>query len=173
MFIRYFATTDEQSPVSAVALAYLRSLVRIAPVRVIDPGRMIMGLPDGEWGKFAGLFATPMVGPYVNVVCTEPSRWTWMQHIDAPKEDKLDAELEHFEKRLELYTQGVRNVLLVAQPPTNEAEVRAANRYECVLVATPEIQLDWGYHANGSGIVYVPVPVKEHRLVRIAVLGHA
>lgn len=177
MYIRYFATTDPQSPVSKVALEYLKSLIRIAPVRVIDPARMMPGIPDGEWARYAGLFATPMIGPMINVVCTEPSRWTWMHKIAAPKENKAGSKTEEISGRLELYTAGVRNVLFThGRENTPELAVpsegplyETARKYEAVV-----LDQDYAYTASIpvlKSIHCVPVPVKDHAAIRTAVLG--
>lgn len=170
MYIRYWATTTASSQVSSIALAYLRSLIRIAPVRVIDPARMGPAVVEGEWARYANLFDTPMVGSMINVVCTQPSRWTWMQKISAPKtDDPACKEFEEIYGRAELYTEGVRNVLIVATRPATPDQVEAANRYESVICSEPSLQRDWVYTANGSGIVHVDPT--NHRLIRIAVTG--
>ncbi len=171
MYIRFFATTDEQSPVSQLALEYLRSLVRIAPVRVIDPARMGPAIHDGAWARYDALFHTPMFGQMVNVVCTAPSRWTWLHTIRAPKTDDPKAELETISDRLELYTADVRNVLICATRsgwtfPLSAAELETAKKYQAVI--TP-IESEFIRHIGE--IVRIPVPVKDHAAFRDAVLG--
>lgn len=169
MYIRFWATTDESSSVSPIAIEYLRSLIRIASVRVIDPGRMGPAAIDGPWARYGQLFHAPMAGTMINVVCTEPSRWTWVQRIQAPKTNDPNAELEEISGRAELYTAGVRNVLIVTKQPTNEAQIRTANLYESVICSDPTLQRDWVYTAVGAGIVHVAPG--DHRLIRIAVTG--
>lgn len=191
MFIRLFATTAPESPVCGVALHYLRSLIRLAPVRVIDPGRMIPGVPDGPWARHASLFHTSMEGDYVNVVCTEPSRWTWVQKMAVPKACAVVAhnsracergtkgcsvrhkaeEIDLVEGRLELWTAGVRNVLLIgAQSPTDPAEYATALKYDAIITDSKRVMNEW---PGGVGIypVLVPVPVQDHEVIRSAVMN--
>lgn len=141
-FIRYFAATDA-SPIGLAALSYLKSLCRIAPVRVISK----TGGMDGPWVAYEQLLMTPMVGTYVNCVCTHPSAWAWTADVlmpaanlgamgaatatGAPKGARAQGPQE-------LYTDKVRNVLFVVEPPRTEAERATVIKYEAVLFASNE-----------------------------------
>lgn len=88
MYIRLLAATD-RSPVAVFALGYARSLMAIAPVRVVS----LTGGFTGAWAPYADLMATPMVGVMINCVCAPPEKWTWRQRIAAPtKEDHIELE---------------------------------------------------------------------------------
>lgn len=130
-WIRYFACTDD-SPVGRVALMYLKALCRIAPVRLCP-----LEVPMGKrWDPYASLALTPMNGPYVNVVCAARSQWTWTQVVAMPKTSISPAETAV--ETVELYTVGVRNVLIApAEPPEGPlwADHRAsALKYDAVVV---------------------------------------
>jgi hypothetical protein len=43
-----------------LALAYLPALLRIAPVRVIDPRRLVLGVLDGAWARYSSLLGAPI-----------------------------------------------------------------------------------------------------------------
>lgn len=177
MFLRYFATTDD-SYIGVAALAYLRSLIRIAPVRLISPMGLEGGL-RGAWSAFDGLLYTPMTGPYINVVCTAPARWRWRQNIAAPKRqivrpgDVLAAdELEHISDMVELYTVGVRNVLIVAAPPVGHGQIAAAQKYEAVVIADPMwMDREWSPLARTLCIPHPVVHAEMHQALHNMVTG--
>lgn len=97
MFLRYFARTDE-SELGRAAAQYCELLVatgipvRLVPTRVAELQLDTRGRGGGAWDRFRNLLITPMVGKYVNLVCSEP--WDW---------DRF-------------HTPGVRNILLFADP---------------------------------------------------------
>jgi hypothetical protein len=75
-FIRYFAQTDD-GPLGKLALEYLRSMLRVAPVRLVS----ISGGLSGAWHRFENLLMTPMAGDYVNAVCVYPEKWVWTTSV--------------------------------------------------------------------------------------------
>jgi hypothetical protein len=130
-WIRYFACTDD-SPVGRVALSYLKALCRVARVRLCP-----LEVPIGpRWEPYAKLALTPMHGPYVNVVCAARSQWTWTQVVTMPKTENSPAGTAI--DTIELYTAGVRNVLIApSEPPEGdlwEAHRLSAMKYEAVIV---------------------------------------
>jgi hypothetical protein len=161
-FIRYMAATDD-SPHGVAAREYLGSLLRIAPVRIVSMTER--GLA-GRWTHFMSLLGTPVTGTFVNVVSCAPERWAWRQSVPAPICDSMGAPTETISGDLELYTAGVRNVLLVGG---SSGIVRAdvALKYEAVVVADPYVASKLEHpHATLVGI-----PVTDHHLLRRAVLG--
>lgn len=130
-WIRYFACTDD-SPVGRVALTYLKALCRISRVRLCP-----LEVPMSQrWNAYAALALTPMNGPYVNVVCAARSQWTWTQVIAMPKTANSPAATAI--DTIELYTVGVRNVLIApAEPPEGalwDIHRESALKYEAVIV---------------------------------------
>src|SRR6185369_14286380 len=81
-YIRLFAATDESS-LGLTALEYTRSLMRIAPVRLITTTGQLLG----RWAALQSLLNSPMAGSWVNVVACDPARWTWVQTIPMPNRD--------------------------------------------------------------------------------------
>lgn len=167
--IRYFAQTDA-SDTGQVAFYYLRALLRIAPVRLISAAP---GL-EGPWTAAARLLATPMALSFVNVVCRNPSRWRWQQNVAMPN---LDAQgnvvsTDHARGDIELYTKGVRNVLLVNDPPPEapaalEGALQTALRYQAFVVPTLDLGARWqrlDCHAR-----VIPVPVLDLASMREAI----
>ncbi len=149
--IRYLAATDP-SPIGTLALAYLKGLLRIAPVRL---GSMTGGLV-GQWEAFGQLLVTPMDGELVNVVCCDPGRWTWVQNVPMPKrlrsgETVMSAEVASGQQ--ELYTDGLRNVLLTNERApsrlTNDQLITAL-RYEQVVVPDAVACLSWTVACAGA-----------------------
>lgn len=132
MYLRMFTALDE-SPVGLLALSYMPALLRIAPVRLIDPDRMGAADLPGRWARYWRALETPMPKgePFINIVCTRPERWTWVQRIDAAVEDNPDdpeVPTERIEDRLELYTYGARNVLITDIDATAFAKLDDAMR---------------------------------------------
>jgi hypothetical protein len=169
MFLRLFVSADE-SPAGLLALAYLPSLLRIAPVRLIDPRRLIIGVLDGPWAKYSTLLGTPMTGPMINVVCTPPDRWTWVQKVTATKKDDPASEKETVSGRCELYTAGVRNVLITSQTHVSRMvdawseQANAAAKYEAIVVPVATA-------AFAAPTYVIPTPVTDHAALRRTILG--
>jgi hypothetical protein len=158
-YVRYFAATDS-TPIGHVALDYLKSLLRVAPVRVAS----LSGGMTGPWEHYAALMVTQMNGPFVNVVCCDPSRWTWVQSVPMPRR-LVDGTLDLSESasgRQELYTQGVRNVLITGADPAGLAdELRsAALRYEQIIATSTAAHQSW--IAARGGAVRGPVTLVGH-----------
>lgn len=141
MFIRYYAQTDDSS-VGHVAFEYLKGLLRIGPVRLFSSPTAAM---TGRWKACMPLLATAMTGSFVNVVCCSPDRWTWMQSAAMPNLDKDDKviSVDHTHARVELYTQGVRNVLIATCTPPSDDHQLTAERYEAIVVPTADLQARW------------------------------
>ena len=173
MFIRLFADTTG-SAASDVALEYMRSLMRVAPVRLIT----VTGPLVGRWMGYGQLLATPMLGDFVNCVACDPARWTWVERVPMGskpidigeigdgKELTVPAAPELASGRVELYTLGKRNVLFVIAPPRSKVETEAAKKYEVFVRPTVEPWLD----GLGCQPIVIPVPVSDHAAMR-EVLG--
>lgn len=138
--IRLFVHAHETGDVSALGLAYTDALVAAKlPLRVIaieplelwdevPPRAGRPGKPAHPWSRHRQLFAVPITGGYINVVCSMPHHWS------------------------RLYTVGVRNVLLTDQPPTAHGKLFAQ-----VIVPTPEIAQRWTNVVPADQIAVVPV----------------
>lgn len=185
-FIRYFATTDD-SVIGRVALEYCKSLLRIAPVRVISKS----GGLEGPWRKFEQLIMTPMAGACVSCVCTPPAQWIWEASVPMPAAD-LGAQGAAMapsapaiggtaKGRIELYTPPgksvLRNVLFVVDLPTTELQRQTALQYEAVVYSRmahhPDLETIATNqdHAIGTILACVTIPVTNHGAIRNAVLG--
>lgn len=172
VYLRYFATTDD-SPVGRMALEYLRSLLRIGPVRVLT---MSGGL-QGAWSGYAQLLATPISIPYVNIVGCVPERWIWTQRITMHPQDMSPMSgtpasrarpKEITTSKVELYTDGIRNVLFAGLPPNEPDQMATSLRYEALIVPAAALREPW--QQEGRSPTLVPVPVIEHDTIRAAVL---
>lgn len=181
-YIRYFADTSDGAT-GKVALEYLRSLIRIAPVKLVS----ISGGLAPAWRAFEGLLLTPMTGTYVNVVCTLPDRWIWKSSVpmterDESLEETFDVVLanprpkaiEHAERVEELYTpKAMRNVILVASSPVTDDQFRSMKKYDDIIIpALPIVQTmiaRWPESRIEGGCV--PIPVTNHARVREAIVG--
>ncbi len=167
MYLRYFCEVSD-SPAGTVALAYLRSLVRIAPVRVIDPrGHQLVGALPGGWNRFTSCLMTPMAGTFINIVCTAPDRWTWLQKVSAPKKNERGSETVTITGRCELYTSGARNVLIsdAAFESLSEEERATAAKYDALITPLGDLAL-WL-----PATTVIPIPVKDHAAMSAVVLG--
>jgi hypothetical protein len=162
-FIRYLAATDDY-PTGALALEYLKGLLRIAPVRV---GSMTGGL-FGKWEAYSQLLTTPMAGDFVNVVCCDPSRWTWEQKVPMPKRltsGELVLSGEVATGWQELYTEGVHNALLTDERFEHKLTAHqkaTALRYEQIVVPDDLAYSLWAsarHCAGRSDPNMIPVPV--------------
>lgn len=163
-FIRYMAATDA-SPVGLIALEYLRSLLRIAPVRVVS---MSGGVLDGPWEYYAATMATPIGPSFVNVVCCAPVRWSFVHatHIPVMLEGKVVGS-ERVEQRIELYTQGVRNVLIMAQGPDGPHQAAAAAKFEARIVPMAQREADSLTRRCLGRLIPVPIVSEpDHDILR-------
>lgn len=157
--IRYFAQTDA-TDTGQVAFRYLRALLRVSQVRLIAASPAM----DGPWQATARLLASPMVGPFVNVVCCQPARWSWTQNVAMPNLDAdgnvVSTDVAH--GVVELYTARVRNVLLVNDPPPEspaalERALRTALRYQAFVVPTLALGSRWQRLDCHPRVIPVPV----------------
>lgn len=194
MHIRLWAPTD-QSPSAVLALEYARALVRYAPVRLITTTGKLLG----AWADMKRLLETPMPAPLLNVVCCDEENWVRSIKVGMPEEDRMHASIatgkvdtgkvktEEFDR--ELYTVGVRNVLIASKLPSALVFARTAAKYESIVVPTHELQLAWtsnqalllsgeprdsdGWRRFASGPIptCIKVPVTELREFRVAVTG--
>lgn len=161
--IRYFAQTDA-SDTGQVAFFYLRALLRVSPVRLISTAAAMLG----PWQAAGRLLTVPMFEPYVNVVCCTPGRWSWTQNIVMPNlglgaDGKMTVtSTEAVRGTAELYTVGVRNVLLVNDPPPEapaalEAVLSTALRYQAFVVPTLDLGARWQRLDCHPRVIPVPV----------------
>jgi hypothetical protein len=163
LLIRYFATTDD-SPTGKVSLEYLKSLLRIAPVRV---GSMT-GMLSGAWEPYAQLLATPLHARYVNIVCCASSRWSWVQNV--PMTNSKGQRDGVASGRQELYTAGVHNVLLTPSFPVDPYAIATAARYEAVVTPTDRYMPMWHKHAIDTTVIPIPISNDiDHARLRSAV----
>lgn len=173
--IRYIASTDE-SPTGMVALGYLKALLQIGRVRLIT----YSGGLHGKWEPFAPLLMTPMPGHnFANVVCCDPSLWTRTHRVAMPVRGTRD--LEEATARQELYTAGVRNVLLTRErhDALTTVQQAAARRYDHIVVDTEETLRTW-WTPDPAGDLFpilpgqdpalVPIPVRDVRELRGIIL---
>lgn len=175
-YIRYFATTDN-STVGALALELCKSMLKIAPVRLAT---MTTVLVD-EWLKYAKLTVTPMVGSYVNVVATDPSKWTWLAKVPMPERDawadgpvngngNAMGDVEYATERQSLYTAGVRNVLYAVVPPRTQPELKVAHKFDVILVPNEENRKWWLTYGEGRETTILGYPMLDS-IVRDAICG--
>lgn len=149
-----------------MALDYLKGLMRMAPVRLCSMSGMLVG----RWAGYAQLLSTELRGDMINVVCCDPSRWTWLLRVPAPPRDILSPQVassdavhappEILTGRQELYTVGGRNVLIAATTSPNAAELETALRYEA-LVVPDAATFDW-WDRQGGDPRLIPTPVTDH-----------
>lgn len=152
MFIRYWADTTG-SQLSYYALEYMRSFMRVAPVRLIS----VTGVLAGRWQAYGELLATPMTPAFINAVCCDPARWTWHERVPAGSrpvvpvgdhEEVVVPEVtETITGMVELHTAGVRNVLFAVAPPRSAAQLATAKKYDVVVV--PSSSHGDGWIKNG------------------------
>lgn len=170
MFIRYFADTSD-SPLGVAALEYMRSMMRVLPVRLVS----VSGPLSGRWVGYTQLLITPMLGDFVNCVCCDPSRWTWMEKVPASSRPVDVAELvegdnvltipvhnEVMSGRVELYTHGKRNVLFAAVPPRSKPELATALHYQALVVPSDDHADAWLVR-GAKAIRVIQTPVVEHK----------
>ena len=166
-FIRLVADTDD-SPLGNVALEYAKSLLRIAPLRVLGAGAVPSFM--GAWARYARLMTTPTNGAYVNVVATSASRWSWNMVVKAPRADQT---IETISQRLELWTAGVRNVLLALEMPKDEHQLQSALKYDAIVVPRRDLSIYWSHKGRTVSVIETPVdPTRGHQTLRCAVVGY-
>jgi hypothetical protein len=177
--IRLFATTDD-SALGRAACAYAKSLVRIAPVRLVT----FTGTLEGPWRPFGELMATPMDGVGITCVAVDPSRWVWSLAIPMPTEDGgaqaiiADDNLGHLgahevQKAVaEIYSPGGRHVLFPIATPRDARQLRAAEKYEVIVVPSESHKAWWLAHSSKTVHVIPCMPhVLAHGCLRDVVLG--
>lgn len=157
-YIRYFTCTDG-SALGALALELCKSMLKIAPVRVVA----MSGALIDDWMSYAHLTATEMTGTFVNVVACDPSRWTWLMRVPMPEKDAWqsatrDTEVngmgvvEYASERRSLYTDlgglCLRNVLYAVAPPRSVVELKAGLKYERIVVPNEEHRRWWETHGQ-------------------------
>ena len=71
---------------------------------------------------------------------------------------------------VELYTRGVRNVLIATKHPQSQDQITAAAKYEAMVVDSEELRMGWEMNGRPGALV-IPIPVMDHDAVRAAVLG--
>lgn len=135
MWIRYLASIDD-TPYGCLALAYMKGLLRHAPVRLLPQ----TAPPSVAWAPYVAhlLSRLPTGDAYINVVCTPAERWTWLHTVSAPTRNGTS---EVIRGRLELYTAGVRNVLIAIVPPREPHQIDTAKKYDAVI--TPDDVGGW------------------------------
>lgn len=163
MYLRYFAECAD-SDVGRTALSYAQALVRIAPVRLISVGG---GHLPAAWEQFRPLLATaldetPKHGHrFVNIVCASPSFWVRSGVLKIVKPGGGIG--EHIPRKHELYTEGVRNVLILpwkGMVDLTDEQDEAMRRYQIVI-------------SSGGDPPGMSVPPWESKLLRSAVLNVA
>lgn len=166
VFIRYFATTDD-SPTGRMALEYLKSMLRIAPVRVVS----LTGLPLGDWTYYGQALHTPTpVGPRcISVVCSHPARWAFTRRVTIPATERSPAEdLEH---TVDFYTPGLHNVLVVPEVP-GETQAATAAKYQARIVPTEALVRELPSYLLPRTTL-IAVPVTDHDRLRQVILSDA
>jgi hypothetical protein len=166
MFIRFWADTTG-SQLSYYALEYMRSFMRVAPVRLIS----VTGTLAGRWQAYGALLATPMSpapSDLLNAVCCDPSRWTWQERVPAgsrpvvPVGDHEELAVpevtETITGQVELHTAGARrNVLFAVAPPRSAQQLATAKKYDVVVVPTSDHGDGW--RKNGITPVTLEVAI--------------
>jgi hypothetical protein len=178
MFIRFFAETGATG-VGPIALEYMRSLIRIAPVRLIT----VTGELAPAWRIFERSLATPMTGPMLaNVVCTDPEHWCRRFKLRMPDKDPLEELLSGRDREsaagvtttrsevasgtVELYTDGVTNVLIATSIYRTDDQRTTCNRYE--VVVTPKRDIADVLRTETRLPFVMPTPITDHLAMRAA-----
>lgn len=159
MTVRYFAGTTGDG--GNVAFQYLLSMLRAFPVRLLPfpPATL-----EGAWRACAPLLMTPLMLPYVNVVCCPATYWVREQHVAMPVIDQHGnvVRTEQAVGIVELYTTDVRNILMATTPPPPVGLARSsALRYEAIVVPTLELGAEW--QRAGAHPIVIPAPVVDHQ----------
>jgi len=191
-YIRFYAATAGISEASRLALEHAKSLLRIAPVRVIPADGA------GIWPGYESLLTTPATGSFVNVVSCAPEAWCRTHRIPmAHKADPFVGRVssswsveqttrpadvreiprpapEVLVEHVDYWTCGVRNVLFAASPPKDQFQLAAARKFAVVIVPTNHGRYYWvnTHKVPASQVTLVEVPLSDaaHAVVRAAVL---
>lgn len=162
-FIRYFAATGD-TPAAAFAFEYIKALMRMGPrVRLCS----MSGWMVGPWEYLSTLTMTEMRGTMINVVCCEPDHWTW--NVPIPKRGADEIDTEDQAARCELYTAGVRNVLIATAKTAKAHEIATALKYEVLIVPDEELADFW--RAAGGNPLVVPRPADDYLELRRVVMA--
>lgn len=160
--IRFFALCSHEGEISELGIRFCDALVatgltvRVISVEIAEiwdakserrdrrTGKVIVpARPAARWAKHRALFATPVVGDYINCVCTHGNHWS------------------------RLYTVGVRNVLITKDLPSRPGEL-----YQQVIVPTPELALAWRERIPADRVTVVPIDLADRIAdMTLAVLG--
>lgn len=158
VFIRYFTATDT-TPIGLLALEYFKALLRIAPVRPLS----VSGAFSGEWARYTQAMATPISGAYVSVVCCHPLQWKWRHNFTIPETNANGVKTQTpCSGEVDLYTPGVRNVLIIPQMPDGPEWRATASRYEARIVPTQELQQRLADAARTCLAYLIPPPQTGH-----------
>ncbi len=135
VMVRFFAVTDENSDLGDLSIAFVDGIATLGlPVRVLSSSGAAQLQPHNQsrWLRHADLFATPMIAPYVNVVCGGPDAWKKLFTIGA----------------------GVlRNVLITSVPPGGDGTAQALH-YQGLVVPTEALADAW--RAAGAHPIVIP-----------------
>lgn len=174
-FIRFFCETTGYPGPSELAWSFMRRLIRFRPVLVASLTGFQMG---GRWVGYETLRTTPQLGSFVNVVCAAPERWTWLSRVAAPTTQLTPSQLaagdesttEMITARQELWTAGVRNVLIAPAAPRTQPEIETARKYDMIIV--PDLTIGSGFaHAAPNLETWVCAHPYPEQTVRNLVLG--
>lgn len=160
--IRFFALCSHEGEISELGIRFCDALVATGmQVRVIaiEPAEiwdavaerrdkrtgqiLVNAAPAARWARHRALFATPIVGPYINCVCAPTYYWN------------------------RFYTVGVRNVLITSAPPE-----RVGTLYQQIIVPTAEIASAWLEHVSAERVTVVPIDLADRIAeMTMAILG--
>lgn len=193
-FIRCYAATGV-SEASRLALGYVKSLLRIAPVRVIPADGA------GIWPGYESLLSTKAAGSYINVVACGPDAWCRTHRIPMPRKPDpfvghplssswtLDqtsrpSSVEKIEppppevmiERVDYWTAKVRNVLFAAAPPRDQWQLEAARKFDVIVVPSNHAKYHWGRQMSDlTRVVMIEPPASDygHAAIRAALIPPA
>ena len=172
-FIRFFCETTGYPGASELGWNFMRRMIRFKPVLVASLSGPQMG---GRWIGYESLRTTPQIGSYINVVCASPERWTWLSKVPAPETQLSPLELaaghestvEMISARVELWTVGVRNVLIAPAAPRTEPERETARKYDMIIVPDLTVGSAFARDKLQTHVCLHPYPVET---VQALVLG--
>lgn len=117
MYIRFFI--EPAGPLGELAHSFVPALLRIAPVRLVLAAGGELALPPPWSATHMPLLSTPMDetpdahgNRFINVVCCAPEHWVRNQRFVVP--GRPGEKTETIERTIELYTEGVRNIIILA-----------------------------------------------------------
>lgn len=125
MLVRYFADLTS-GPVGKLACWWLSRalfdvpMLRLRLVSAGGPAEL-----DGIWKPYTHLLQTPLEPTYMNVVCCESHRWCFDTEVGT----------------VEIYTPGIRNVLIVPGPAKQSREGAGVQSERLVEPSYPPQQL--------------------------------